>query len=128
MIDRGQSGISRDRLGSGIILIGEIGGTVEDDAAALVKDALLFSHLWTLTCTANEPESGTQKPIVAFVAGLPAPPGHRMGHVGAIISGGKGTVQDKIKMLRAAGVTVAESPAKIGMAMLEVFQQCGLVD
>lgn len=94
----------------GIVLIGEIGGTAEEDAAALIK------------------ASGTEKPIVAFIAGLTAPPGRRMGHAGAIIAGGKGTAQDKIKTLREAGVTVVESPAKIGVAMLEIFKQRGLVE
>ncbi|KAL2541559.1 putative harbinger transposase-derived nuclease [Abeliophyllum distichum] len=95
----------RDQITQSIVLIGEIGGTAEEDAAALIK------------------ESGTEKPIVAFIAGLTAPPGRRMGHAG----GGKGTAQDKIKTLKEDGVTVVESPAKIGTAILQVFKQRGLV-
>ncbi|THU69942.1 hypothetical protein C4D60_Mb08t19720 [Musa balbisiana] len=99
---------------------GEIGGTAEEDAAALIQ---AFCDIIDV----NKKESKTEKPVVAFIAGLTAPPGRRMGHAGAIVSGGKGTAQDKIKTLREAGVTVVESPAKIGVAMLDVFKQRRLI-
>lgn len=85
-----------------IVLIGEIGGTDEEEAAAYIKD-------------------NVDKPVVAFIAGSTAPPGRRMGHAGAIISGGKGSAQDKKKALRDAGITVVDSPAEIGETLKEML-------
>jgi succinyl-CoA synthetase alpha subunit len=92
----------------GIVMIGEIGGTAEEQAAEFIQ-------------------SEVKKPVVGFIAGVTAPPGRRMGHAGAIISGGKGTAKEKIAALERAGVAVTPSPARLGETMEQSLRKAGLL-
>jgi succinyl-CoA synthetase alpha subunit len=90
-----------------VIMIGEIGGTSEEEGASFVRDCMT-------------------KPVAAYIAGITAPPGKRMGHAGAIISGGKGTAAEKVALLRECGISVADSPADMARALLKIYQPDGL--
>jgi succinyl-CoA synthetase alpha subunit len=91
-----------------VVMIGEIGGTAEEEAADFIRDHMT-------------------KPVAGFIAGSTAPPGKRMGHAGAIISGGSGTAADKIAALKAVGVTMADTPAGIGAAMATALEDAGIL-
>ena len=90
-------------------MIGEIGGNAEEEAAEFISQFV-------------------RKPVVSFIAGQTAPPGRRMGHAGAIISGGKGTAADKIAALEAAGIAVAKTPAEIGITMKRALENQSILD
>jgi succinyl-CoA synthetase alpha subunit len=97
---------STDRNTDAVVMIGEIGGNAEETCAEYVKKYF-------------------KKPVIGFIAGRTAPPGRRMGHAGAIISGGKGTADEKIKAMKAAGIIVAESPADIGISVKKALDKLG---
>src|SRR4029079_1815945 len=96
-----------DKATQAIVMIGEIGGSAEEDAAQFIAD---------------EAKRGRRKPMVGFIAGRTAPPGRRMGHAAAIVSGGRGGAEDKIAAMEAAGIRVAQSPSELGTTLTELLR------
>ena len=101
--------LSTEGYGQSTVMIGEIGGTAEEEAAEWIK-------------------ANMTKPVVGFIGGATAPPGKRMGHAGAIISGGKGTADEKKRIMKESGIAVAETPADIGETMIKVLEEKGLAE
>ena len=101
------SAFENDEQTAAVVMIGEIGGTAEEEAAEWVAENMT-------------------KPVVGFVAGMTAPPGKRMGHAGAIISGGKGTAAEKVAAMEAAGIRCANDPSEIGAVLLKSLKTAGL--
>jgi len=101
------SAFENDKETVAVVMIGEIGGTAEEDAAEWVSENMT-------------------KPVVGFVAGMTAPPGKRMGHAGAIISGGKGTAKEKVSAMESAGISCANDPSEIGKVLLKALEDAGL--
>ena len=102
--------ILADPATTSIIMIGEIGGASEEDAADFIK---------------SEAKKGRKKPMAGFIAGMTAPPGRRMGHAGAIISGGKGKAEEKVEAMKSAGIAVADSPAALGTTLAKALNGGG---